>query len=326
MQEWAIGVDLGGTKIEVALVNADGQLLDRLRVPTESSHNSNKIIEDIANAIHQLFRKHSDTTPSIIGIGVAGQIEKNTGNIIFSPNLGWHHVNLQEQLTNKVNLPVVVCNDVKAAAWGEWLYGAGMHYQDLVCIFVGTGIGGGIVCNGKMLEGCGNTAGEIGHITIQLNGPLCHCGNKGCLEALAGGWAIERDAQRAVQNNMDHGKMLLEIAGGDITAITGATVAAAMQKRDKLAIQLLDNVVEALTAGITSVVNLIGPCRVILGGGVIEGILQLVERVAKGVKKNALKAAMVSVDIVPAKLHNDSGVIGAAAFALHQHKTVIYDH
>jgi glucokinase len=330
MQKWAVGVDLGGTKIEVALVNADGQLLDRLRIPTDSSDGPDKIIEDIANIIHELTARHKDITPSTIGIGVAGQIEKNTGIIVFSPNLGWDNVNLSEQLTNILHLPVAVCNDVKAAAWGEWLHGAGVGCDNLVCIFVGTGIGGAIVCNGKMIEGCNNTAGEIGHTTIQLNGPLCHCGNRGCLEALAGGWAIERDAQQAVQNNKDDGKMMLEIAGGDIKAITGATVAIAVQKGDKMATQLLDNVVDALTAGITSVVNTVGPCRIILGGGVVEGIPQLAGRVETGVKKNALKAAIVSVSILQAKLHNDSGVIGAAAFALHQtlhqDKVVIYDH
>ena len=326
MQKWAIGVDLGGTKIEVALVNADGQLSDRLRIPTQSEAGPDKIPEDITKTIHQLCDKHKDIAPSVIGIGVAGQVEKNTGTIIFSPNLGWQNVNLQELLTNKLQLPVAVCNDVKAAAWGEWLHGAGTGCDDLVCIFVGTGIGGAIVCNGRMLEGCNNTAGEIGHTTIQLNGPLCHCGNKGCFEALASGWAIERDAQTAVQKNKDEGRMLLEMADGDAKLITGAIVAAALQKGDALAAKLMYEVTDALIAGVTSVVNMVGPCRVILGGGVIEGMPELIKRVEAGVRKNALKAAIASVNILPAKLHNDSGVIGAAAFALHQQKkTVRYD-
>jgi glucokinase len=115
-----------------------------------------------------------------------------------------------------MNIPVTVCNDVRAATWGEWLYGAGKDCDNLICILIGTGIGSGIVSGGKILEGYNNTADEIGHITIDMNGPVCHCGNKGCFEALAGGWAIERDARQAVAKDNDAGKHLLSLAGGDI--------------------------------------------------------------------------------------------------------------
>ena len=144
MQSWAIGVDLGGTKIEVAMVTPEGQLLDRLRIPTPHNHHPADVTKDIANTIND-FLKKSDTAPSAIGIGVAGQIDKNTGIINFSPNLNWHNVDLRQQLADKLNIPVSICNDVKAAALGEWLYGAGKGVDDLACIFVGTGIGGAII-------------------------------------------------------------------------------------------------------------------------------------------------------------------------------------
>ena len=326
IQNYAIGVDLGGTKVEVAILNAQGQLVDRLRIPTQSSRGPDEIIRKITDTIEQLSAQNPGISSSVVGIGVAGQVEKKTGNIIYAPNLEWRDINLQDQLVNRLHKPVFVCNDVKAATWGEWLYGAGEGCDNLVCIFVGTGIGGAIVSKGKMLEGCNNTAGEIGHMTIQMHGPVCHCGNKGCFEALAGGWAITRDAQLAVQKNKKSGRMLLEIAEGNIDAITGKTVAIAAQKRDPLASSLIDNVADALIAGITSVVNMLGPCRIILGGGVIEGTPLLVERIEAGVKKNALKAATISISILPAKLRNDSGVIGAAAFALHQLKNSKYDN
>ncbi len=320
MQEWAIGIDLGGTKIEVAIVSVKGQLLDRLRIPTEASQSADGICSNIADTVHKLTKQHPDINPSVIGIGVAGQIEKDTGVITCAPNLGWNNVNLQELLANKLHIPVVVCNDVKAAAWGEWLHGAGVGCNDMVCIFIGTGIGGAIVSNGKMLDGCNNTTGEIGHMTIQLHGPLCHCGNEGCFEALAGGWAMERDAQMAVKNDTNGGKLLLEMAGGSIASVTGKTVSAAAQQGDVLANTLIDNVTDALIAGVASVVNILGPCRVILGGGVIEGMHELIGRIEKGVKKHALKATLTHFELVPAKLHNDSGVIGAAAYALHKLK------
>ncbi|MDR3681730.1 MAG: ROK family protein [Flavipsychrobacter sp.] len=318
MQKWAIGVDLGGTKIEIAIVSTNGRVLDRLRIPTESTESPEQIIDKISENIEKLVDKHLDIPLETIGIGVAGQIQKNTGIIKYAPNLNWHNVDLQSLLSKKLGKTITVCNDVKAAAWGEWFYGAGVGFDDMVCIFVGTGIGGAIISDGKMIDGCNNTAGEVGHMTVQLHGPVCHCGNYGCLEALAGGWAISRDAQQAVQSDTKGGSMLLELAGGDINAIDGKTVAAALGKGDSMARGLVDNVTDALIAGVTTIINMVGPCRIVLGGGVIEGIPELVDRVEAGVKKYALKAAIDLVKIVPAQLHNDSGVVGAAAFALHK--------
>jgi glucokinase len=320
MQEWAIGVDLGGTKIEVAIVNTNGKLFDRLRIPTNSAQSPEHIIQSIADTIDKLCRQHPDVKPKAIGVGVAGQIEKATGIISYAPNLKWHQVNLQQQLFDKTHIPVAVCNDVKAAAWGEWLHGAGIGGDNLVCLFIGTGIGGAIVSGGKMLNGCNNTAGEIGHMVLQLNGPLCHCGNRGCFEALAGGWSIERDARDALSNDPEAGKMMLEIAGGDINKVNGGTVKAAADKGDKLAKQLMANIADVIIAGISSVVNILGPCQVILGGGVIEGMPELVKLAGEGIKNKALKAASAGVQVLPAQLHNDAGVTGAATYALHKLK------
>jgi glucokinase len=320
MQKWAIGIDLGGTKIEIAIVSTTGRLLDKVRIPTESSRKPQQIIDAIATCIDELCKKHSTVHIEVIGIGVAGQIEKDTDIVTYAPNLKWRNVHLQQLLAKKTNKPVAICNDVRAAAWGEWLHGAGVGCNNLVCIFVGTGIGGAIISNGEMMEGCNNTAGEVGHITVQLHGPLCNCGNEGCLEALASGWAIERDAQLAVQSNMKVGELMLELAGGDIKAVNGKAVAAAAAKGNVLAEKIINNVIDALIAGVTSVVNMVGPCRIVLGGGVIEGMPKIVKRVEQGVKKYALKAAIANIEILPAQLHNDSGVVGAASFALAQHK------
>lgn len=154
-------------------------------------------------------------------------------------------------------------------------------------------------------------------MTIDLHSPQCHCGNKGCFEAFAGGWAIARDAQNMVKTDMKSGKTLLAIAGNDISKITAKTVSEAAGKNDPLANKIIDNLADALIAGSTSLVNAYAPCRLILGGGIMEGMPQLIESIEKGVKKYALKAATKNLEVLPAKLHNDSGVIGAAAFALH---------
>jgi len=314
--KWAIGIDLGGTKIEIALVNKKGELQDRQRFPTDSKLGHAVVIEHTSAAVKAILEKNKDIKVSAIGIGFAGQITKDTGIVKFSPNLNWKNVPLQSTLEKKTGIAVRICNDVKAAALGEWLYGAGKGTDDLVCVFVGTGIGGSIVSGGHMLDGINNTAGEIGHITIDLHGPLCHCGNHGCFEALAGGWAMTRDAQEAVKKNKTAGKLLLQLAGGKISAISGKTVSAALLQKDPLSKKLIEDFTKALIAGGTSIVNAFGPQRLVFGGGIIEAMPSLVKIVEKGIKQNALAAATVSLKVLPAKLHNDSGVIGAAAFAL----------
>ncbi len=319
--EWAIGIDLGGSKIEVALVNSSGKLHDRLRIPTDSSQGYNSILERITKTIQQLCSKNGDVDPSAVGIGIAGQISKSSGIVLYAPNLDWHNVNLEIDLSAMLNKHVRICNDVRAATLGEWLYGAGKNCDDLVCVFIGTGIGGGIVSDGMLLEGCNNTAGEIGHMTIDMHGPECHCGNKGCFEALAGGWAIARDAQNLVRSDMKSGKMMLAIAGNEIDKITARTVSEAADRNDPLATKIIENLGDVLEAGATALVNAFAPCRLILGGGIIEGMPQLLGRIEKNVNKYALKAATKNLEILPAELHNDSGVIGAAAFALKQIKS-----
>jgi glucokinase len=200
--------------------------------------------------------------------------------------------------------------------WGEWLHGAGQGCDDLICLFVGTGVGGGIVSGGHMLSGCSNTAGELGHIPVDLNGPDCHCGNHGCLEAHAGGWAIARRAREAIARDPEAGARLLQMAGGQPDDVTARIVAQAAHQGDPLAQKLVDEVAEALIAGAVGLVNAFNPCRLILGGGVMEGLPELLDRIDQGLRQRALAAARDPLRVLPAQLHNDAGVVGAAALAL----------
>jgi glucokinase len=313
---WAIGVDLGGTKVEVAQVDATGRVSKRLRRPTRVEGGPGAVMEEIVAAVQNIKDKEA-SPPAGVGVGLAGQVDPEHGMVRFAPNLGWHDVPFQTNLADALGLPVAVLNDVRAATWGEWLHGAGQECDDLICIFVGTGIGGGVVSGGQMLSGCSNTGGEVGHMIIDLDGPPCTCGNQGCFEALAGGWAIARDAREAVSADRSLGASLLKIAGGQQEAITAETVSTAAKAGDLLAKRLIDKVGQALIAGCVSVVNFFNPCRLILGGGVIEGFGEFVERIDRGVRQHALSAATQSLTILPAQLKNDSGVVGAAAFAMH---------
>ena len=276
-QPFAIGVDLGGTKIEVAHVEG-GVVRRRLRVATDVAGGAEAVQEQIVTAVRALA-KEAAAHPLGVGVGVAGQIEAGTGLVHFAPNLQWHDVPLQGTLAHALGLPVVVTNDVRAATWGEWLHGAGRGCDDLICLFVGTGIGGGVVSGGRMLVGANNSAGELGHVTVDVAGPQCHCPNRGCLEALASGWAIAAQAQAAVAADPTAGRTLLQLAGGKAEAINSHLVAQAAHGGDPLAQGVVDRVGDALTAGVVGLVNAFNPARFILGGGVIEGFPELIERV-----------------------------------------------
>ena len=261
-------------------------------------------------------RKASPVISSIkgVGIGIAGQIDKGTGSVLFAPNLGWRNVPLKEILEKDINLPVFVMNDLTAITYGEWKRGAGMGVRDLLCIFVGTGIGSGIVINNRLMNGCSDTAGEIGHIVIVSGGRRCHCSNYGCLEAYAGGWGIaERTKEMAIKDPVGF-KNIIDLAGG-IENITAFTISKAYKLNDGLAVKIMEETGQYLSDGVITAVNLLNPCMVILGGGIIEGFPELTAIVKGKIKKRALKAATNNLTIAISKLGNDAGVIGAAGIA-----------
>ena len=312
---WAIGVDLGGTKVEVAAVDSQGRQYHRVRHPTNVNAGPAAIRGDIVAAARELSQKVG-SPPVGMGIGVAGQIDSDQGVVRFAPNLGWRDVSLQQDLCEALGWPVVVLNDVRAATWGEWLHGAGQGCDDLICLFVGTGIGGGVVCGGHILSGCTNTAGELGHIIINEEGPSCTCGNRGCLEAFAGGWAIARHAREAISRDPSAGATLLNSAGGQLEAVTAESVVRSAKAGDPLAIRVLDRATKALIAGAVSLVNAFNPCRFILGGGIVDGWPYLPGQIEQGVRQQALEAATHSLQVLPAKLKNSAGVVGAASLAI----------
>ena len=192
---WTIGVDLGGTKLEVAHVDQEGAIRASLRMPTDVKGGPNAIERDIADMV-RVLKERAATTPVGIGVGIAGQIDGETG--VVQPGYRWREFLLAD-LRRLLDMPAAITNDVRAITWGEWVHGAGRGLSDILCLYVGTGVGGGVVSGGRQLiAGCTNTAGELGHITIDVNGPPCTCGNAGCLESLAGGWAIARQAQQII--------------------------------------------------------------------------------------------------------------------------------
>ena len=311
-----LGVDLGGTKIEASLVDANGHILASHRSRTQPEKGPDGVIADIIECVNGCLGGDSQSAQAL-GIGMAGQIEKDTGIVRFSQNLGWRSVPLRAKLEEGLALPVMVTNDVRAATYGEWLYGAGQGANDLVCLFVGTGVGGGIVSSGRLLEGCNNTGGELGHMTIVSDGRQCHCRNQGCLEAYAGGWAISERVQEAVRNDPKAGKALITLAGS-IEKISAATITEAYANGDPLAQRMVEETAQFLAAGLVGIINTFNPCLIVLGGGVIQGLPEYISLVENIVHLRALEEALEGLCIVTSALGNRAGVIGAAALARHR--------
>jgi len=307
-----LGVDLGGTKLNVALVDASGRILSAHKSLIHPEKEPERVIADILTGIDVCLSRTGQEAKAL-GIGVAAQVDQK-GVVRGSQNLGWRNVPLKQKLEKQLGMPVAVTNDVNAATWGEWRYGAERGVDDLAVLFVGTGIGGGIITGGNLLAGCTNSGGELGHITIVYDGRKCHCPNRGCLEAYAGGWAIAERAQEAVRTAPKEGQHLLSLAGS-VEKITAATVSRAYHEGDLLARRLVEDTGRYLAAGVVSIVNVLNPCVLVLGGGVIEGIPELIQMVKEFTRSRALEAAVEKLEIVKAALGGDAGVIGAAALA-----------
>jgi glucokinase len=309
-----VGADIGGTKIGMALLDSEGALVEEHHShPTDAAEGPEAVLERIARCFADCFAAHRGRIARL-GIGVAGQVDAASGAVLFAPNLKWKDVPVAGWLHSALGIPVVVTNDVRAATWGEWAAGAGRGSSDIVVVFVGTGIGGGVVSGGQMLTGASNTFGELGHVPVEVEGRSCRCGGRGCVEAYAGGWAIGERARELVASDAARGAGILRHAGA-AEAITAATVTAAYRAGDRAAHALIDDVALHLGTAATGFVNTLNPSRLILGGGVIEALPELVGVVETFVRRAALPAATARLEVLRAALGRAAPAIGAAALA-----------
>lgn len=315
-QRLAIGVDLGGTKMRVAVVDDTGKVHEQTTVPTDVAGGAEEIIASLVSIIRRLQSQIGMRPIEAVGIAIAGQVDGSTGDVKFAPNLFWHDVPLASRLSKELKIPVTVVNDVRAATWGEMCFGSGKGIQDLVCLFIGTGIGSGIVSKGALMTGHNNSAGEVGHMVICCGGPQCNCGNYGCWEALAGGRSIGKNTREAIEKDPQKGSKILSYAGGDVEKVIASHLFQAAHAGDPFAVSLVQKIEEALVIGTTNVVHAFNPECIIFGGGIIESSPWLIERIEIGVRSHALKSAVEKLKMVPAQCGGDAGVLGAAAMAL----------
>ncbi len=309
-----IGIDVGGTNVKIALVDDNGKIIYSNSVPTYAKMGYEYTVNNIKQAIKDLM-KETNTTPSDIeGIGFdfPGQVDCKTGVVKLAPNIpGWVNVPIAQMIEDEFHIPTRIDNDVRCAALGELKFGAGRGCENFICITVGTGIGSGIVINGKVVRGATNAAGELGHIKLQMNdGPICGCGDTGCLEAFASGPAIVAMAQEYIKGGKS--TKFREMAAAEGGEITPYMVAKAAEEGDPVAKRIFEIVGEYIGIGLTSVINLLNPERVIIGGGVAESGELLLGPIRKTIKERAMVVAGNAVEIVPAQLGNSAGVIGAS--------------
>lgn len=307
-----IGIDVGGTNVKIALVD-DGKIIYSNSVPTYAQMGYEYTVNNIKQAIRDLMKETESTSADIKGIGFdfPGQVDYKTGVVKLAPNIpGWVNVPIAQMIEDEFHIPTRIDNDVRCAALGEMNFGAGKGCQNFVCITVGTGIGSGLVVNGQLVRGAANAAGEIGHIKLQMqNGPICGCGDTGCLEAFASGPSIVAMAQDYLKSGKS--TKFREMAGAD-GEITPYIVAKAAEAGDPVAKRIFTIIGEYVGMGLVSVINLLNPEKVIIGGGVAEAGDLLLEPIRKTIQERAMVVARESVEIVPAELGNSAGVIGAS--------------
>jgi len=315
MTNYSIGIDLGGTKILAGVVDTDkGLVIDTAKKRTkklEADFIVQRIIETVEKAICKAQIPISQI--SSIGIGAAGQVDRKNGTLISAPNLNCYDVELKKIIEEQFNIPTYVGNDVEVATLGEMKFGSGIGYNNFVCIFVGTGIGSGIVCEGKHLKGLTGTAGEIGHIIVNSGGRRCGCGEYGCLEAYASRTAIENRIWGSLKKGQ---KSILSETIKENGIIRSKDLSEALDAGDELVLKVLSEASEYLSNGLASVVNFYNPELIILGGGLMEAVDLFYDLTVKKTFEKALAIPAAKTKFVKTQLKDFSGIIGAAT--LHQ--------
>ena len=312
-----IGVDIGGTNIKVGVVDSTGSILKKTSFPTKSQRPYIEIIKDIDNTIRNLLSEVGLVVNDIkaIGIGSPGSIDSRTGTVIYTNNLDWENVPLAQELTSLTGIPAYVHNDANAAAMGEWKFGTGKGCNDIVLITIGTGIGGGVIVNGKLLEGNYSAGAELGHTRIGGEGHLCTCGRTDCFETYSSATALIKFTKQAMQKNSS--SLMWQFVGGDINKVDGRTAFECAKDQDKTAKEVVEKYIYYLGEGLANMANIFRPDLIILGGGVCAQGENLTKPLQEHLDKNIYANELVpTVKIVTASLGNDAGIIGAAALGI----------
>jgi glucokinase len=313
-----IGCDLGGTNMRAAVVDVDsGSVLHQMSVPTLARDGHDSVMQRMATLCLDVIQSAGMNKEEIngIGIGVPGVLDLAKGETLFLPNLEgtWPNVPLRDTITKRTGLPTALLNDVRSITHGEWLFGAGRGVDTVAVFAIGTGIGGGLVINGQLHLGIGGTGGELGHTTIDYNGPLCGCGNKGCLEALASGPAIAAMGMKAVAQGLT--TRLADMCEGDLNRITPKLIAQTAEAGDEIAKDIFEQAGFYLGIAAANISVALGPRRIIIAGGVAQAGDLLLEPIRRTLRERVTVMPVEQVEVVQSQLKNKAGVIGVACWA-----------
>ncbi len=310
---YRLGIDLGGTNIVAGLVDENYNVIAKASRKTLSGRPAAEIADDMAAAAREALEIAKITFDDVdgFGIGTPGSVEAKTGTVIYANNLGFYNIPLSDMMFERTGKKWFVANDADSAAYGEFIAGAGKGTKDFIMITLGTGVGGGVILEGKIRSGFNGAGGELGHAVIQMNGEACTCGRDGCFEAYASATALIRQTKQAMARYPD--SLMWKLCSGDLNRVSGLTSFNAMRQGDTAGKMVVDNYIGYLAVGVTNLVNIFQPEVFCIGGGISkEGdtIVKPLEKIvasdnyARSIKKQAI--------IKAAKLGNDAGIIGAA--------------
>lgn len=316
-QRYVVGVDLGGTKILAAVFDRRGRMLSREKKSTRPEAGPAGVIERLADCVSEALAAAAVPHAAVaaVGVGVPGLITGGGAIVQMATNLHWQNVPAARLLQRRLHIPVTLINDVQAGTLAVQRFGAGRRWRNFVCLFIGTGIGGGLVFDGELYRGTAGAAGEIGHmVVVAQDGPRCGCGNRGCLEAVASRSAIVRRIAAAIEKG--RATVVTELCDGETQRIRSRILAEAYREGDKLVRTVVHDACDHLGIGAANLINILNPQAVILGGGLIEALGPvMLPRIARAAMAHTISASAERVRILDSGLGDDAGVLGAALAA-----------
>lgn len=320
-KKFTVGLDLGGTNTKVALLKDTKNIIDKTVFSTRKFKKKSELLKKIITAINDILTRNNIRERDVIGlgVGVAGPVNFEEGLIYNLVNIkGWHNVYLKKILEEKLKIKTYLDNDVNLVALAEHKFGAGIKTRNMIAITLGTGVGAGIILEGRLYRGSDFVAGEVGHIPVNIEGPKCNCGGYACLERYVGNRYIVKRAEELLKK--DKNSKLSELAYGKTLKITPEVISKAAKLKDKIAIKVWQETGVYIGVALSGLVNVLNPERIVIGGGISLAGKILFDSIRDTVTKRAMKTATKNLKIVPAKLGEDAGIIGASALIVTSRK------
>lgn len=319
--EYLVGVDLGGTKILAGVFTTSLKCVGRSKMSTKAERGSAAVVERIAHCVQDAVDECDLDLHQVkgVGIGAPGSVDPENGRVMFAGNLGWKDVSLKKELEKQLEIPVFLQNDCNICALGVHEVELEGKPRNLVGIFLGTGIGGGIILEGKLFSGFNRTAGEVGHMVLEVNGPKCTCGNRGCWEALSSRSALFRQVQEAVKDGQK--TLLTDMLGSDLKDLRSGDLRKAINKGDKFVEHIVEEAAKYTGIAVANLINVINPEVIVLGGGLMDALEnEMMPVVIESAREHAFPGSDKGVKILPSKLGDDAGITGGAVLARRETK------